>query len=60
MKNWNWKQWTAFSLIIVVIITMIVLHFIQPVISYAFAEAMVIGGFILGICVGYMIKSKKL
>ena len=60
MKNWNWKQWTGFGIMVAVIITLVVLHFVQPVISYAFAEAMTAGGVILGGISGYMLKGKTL
>ncbi len=30
MKNWNWKQWTAFILTVLVVIGEIVLVFAQP------------------------------
>lgn len=56
MKNWTWKQWTAFGLTVAVIIAGIVLHFVQPQVSYAFTEAMTAGGFVLGGIAGYMFK----
>lgn len=60
MKNWTWKQWTALGIIVAVIITIIVLHLVQPVISYAFAEIMTIIGFGLGCLTGYMFKGKTI
>jgi len=30
MKNWNWKQWTAFGLVVAVIIAEIVSVFVAP------------------------------
>lgn len=60
MKNWNWKQWTAVGIIAAVLITVIILHFVQPTISFAFAEVMTICGFILGCITGYMFKGKTI
>ena len=56
MKNWNWKQWTAVGITAATIITGIVLHFVQPTVSYAFTEAMIAGGFVLGSVAGYLFK----
>jgi len=30
MKNWNWKQWTALALAVLVVIGEVVLVFVQP------------------------------
>ena len=30
MKNWNWKQWTAFALVVLIIVGEVVLVFVQP------------------------------
>ena len=30
MKNWNWKQWTAFALAVLVVVGEVVLVFVQP------------------------------
>jgi hypothetical protein len=30
MKNWNWKQWTAFALAVLVVVGEVVLVFAQP------------------------------
>lgn len=59
MKNWTWKQWTAFGLTVAVIITGVVLHFVQPQVSYAFTEAMTAGGFVLGGVAGYMFAKNQ-
>jgi hypothetical protein len=59
MKNWNWKQWTAFGLTVAVIIAGVVLHFVQPQVSYAFTEAMTAGGFVLGGVAGYMFAKNQ-
>jgi len=60
MKNWTWKQWTAVGIIAAVIISIIVLHLVQPTISYAFAEIMTIVGFVLGCITGYIFKGKTI
>lgn len=59
MKNWTWKQWTAVGIIAAVVIAAVVLHFVQPVISYALAEAMTLGGFVLGGVSGYLISKTQ-
>jgi hypothetical protein len=59
MKNWTWKQWTAFGLTVAVIIASVVLHFVQPQVSYAFTEAMIAGGFVLGGVAGYMFAKNQ-
>lgn len=56
MKNWNWKQWAAFGVIIASIIALVVLHFKQPEVSYAFTEAMTAGGLAVGFLGGFFIK----
>lgn len=56
MKNWNWKQWTAFGLMIAVIITIVVLHLVQPAISFAWTELFAGGSFVLGAVAGYLFK----
>ena len=35
MKNWNWKQWTAFGVVVAVIIAAFVCHLVQPEVTYA-------------------------
>lgn len=30
MKNWNWKQWTAFGLIVAVIVAEVISVFVAP------------------------------
>ena len=58
MKNWNWKQWTAFGIIIAVIIIIIILHIVQPVLAFAWTELFTGSGFILGGLSGYLFKQK--
>ena len=48
MKNWNWKQWTAFGLVVAVIIVGVTLHLVQPEVSYALLEIVSGGTFVLG------------
>lgn len=56
MKNFTWKQWTAIGVIAAVVITLIVLHLVQPVITFAWTEVFCAGSFILGGVAGYLIK----
>lgn len=56
MKKWTWKQWTAFGLIIAVILACIILHLVQPTVTYAFAEVMTFVGTLVGVVAGYLFK----
>ena len=56
MKNWNWKQWTSFGIIVALLITIVVLHLVQPQITYSFAELMTFIGAIGGFVAGYLFK----
>ena len=56
MKKWTWKQWTAFGLIIAVILACIILHLVQPTVTYAFAEVMTFVGTLVGAVAGYLFK----
>ena len=38
MKTWTWKEWTGFGLVAALIIAIVVLHFVQPVVSYTLLE----------------------
>ena len=60
MKNLTWKQWTAFGIIIAIIITLLILHFVQPEVSYAFLEIATICAFIIGIVTGYLLKKTNI
>lgn len=60
MKNLTWQQWVAIALLAAVIITLIVLHFVQPNVSYAFTEAMAGAGVIVGGVIGYLLKAKNI
>lgn len=59
MKKLNWKQWAAIAITIVVIISTVVCHFLQPEISYALMEAVSLITFILGYVVGNLFKIEK-
>jgi hypothetical protein len=59
MKNWTWKQWTALGITAAVIIALIVLHLVQPAVTYAFAEVMTACGFGVGAVVGYLFKKQE-
>lgn len=59
MKNFSWQQWVAISLIIVVIITAIVLHLIQPNISFLFTDLIALLSFALGVLVDRLLVKKK-
>lgn len=59
MKNWNWKQWTAFGLIVALIIAAVVCHLVQPVVSYALLEMVAAGTFVLGGVVTYLFTKKN-
>lgn len=56
MKKLTWQQWTAIGIALVVIITAIVLHLVQPTVSFSFTE--IIGDFVLGVVCGYLFKNK--
>lgn len=60
MKNWTWKQWTAIGIIAAVIITGIVLHLVQPAVSYAWLEAVATGTFVLGGVTGWLLKKNNI
>lgn len=59
MKKWTWKQWTAFAIVIAVIITVLVLHLVQPVITFAWAELFVSCSFVVGAVAGYLFKKNE-
>ena len=59
MKNWSWKQWTGFSLVIAVVIAAVVCHLVQPEVSYAFLEMVSGGTFVLGGLSVWLLGRKK-
>ena len=60
MKNWNWKQWTAFGIIVAVIITAIVCHLKQPEVTHAWLEIVAGVMFVLGCIAGYFLKKNNI
>lgn len=50
----NWKKWTAIGIAVAIVITGIVLHLVQPTISFAWTELMCTGTFIGGGIAGYL------
>ena len=59
MKNWNWKQWTAFGIVVAIIIAAVVCHLVQPVVTYAWLELVAGGTFALGGVAGYLVGKGK-
>ena len=60
MKNWTWKEWTAFGIITAVVIAAVVCHLVQPEVSYAWLEAIAFGTFVLGGFTGYLLKKNNI
>lgn len=58
MKKLTWQQWTAIGIVLAVIITAVVLHLVQPTVSFAFTEIIGVGAFVLGAVCGYLFKNK--
>lgn len=54
----TWQQWTAIGIALAVIITAVVLHLVQPAVSFAFTEIIGAGAFVLGAVCGYLFKNK--
>lgn len=52
----NWKKWTAIGVSAAVVIAIIVMHLVQPKITYAWAEVMCFVTFVAGAVVGYLAK----
>ena len=59
MKNWSWKQWTGFALVIAVIIAAVVCHLVQPEVTYAWLEMISCGTFVLGGLSAWLLGRKK-
>lgn len=59
MKNWTWKNWTAFGIIVATIIAGVVCHLVQPQVSYACMEIISASTFALGGITGYLIGKDK-
>ncbi len=59
MKKLTWQQWTAIGIIAAVIIAAVVLHLVQPQVSYAFFEIGAVVMFALGVVSGYLLKKNN-
>lgn len=59
MKNWSWKQWIGFALVIAVVIAAVVCHLVQPEVSYAWLEMVSGGTFVLGGLSVWLLGRKK-
>ena len=59
MKNWTWKRWTALGVTAAVIIVLVILHLVQPAISFALTEVFCAVSFALGGVTGYLLKKDK-
>ena len=60
MKKLTWQQWTAIGIIAAVVIAGVVLHLVQPQVSYAFTELAVACAFVLGGVAGYLLKKNNI
>ena len=60
MKTWTWKERICFGLVFTLVIAIIVLHFVQPIVSYALLEFACCGTGIITFIAGYLFgKSRK-
>lgn len=50
----NWKKWVAVGIAAAIVITGIVMHLVQPTISYAWTELIAAGTFVGGAVAGYL------
>ncbi len=53
----NWKKWLGIGIIAAVVIAIVVLHLVQPKVTYAFAEIMAAITFVAGGVAGWLIKT---
>lgn len=51
----SWKKWVGIGLIAAAVIAILVLHLVQPEVTYAFAEVMSAITFVGGGVAGYLI-----
>lgn len=51
----SWKKWVGIGIIAAAVIAILVLHLVQPKITYAFAEVMCAIAFVGGGVAGYLI-----
>lgn len=56
MKSWSWKQWTLIGVIVALVVTFVVLHLVQPQVSYAWLEICCSATFVLGGVCGWLLK----
>lgn len=59
MKNWTWKNWTAFGIIVAAILGFGICHLVQPQVSYAWLEVISAMTFVLGGISGFLIEKGK-
>lgn len=55
LKGFNWRKWLVIGIIAAVVIAILVLHLVQPKITYAFAEVMSFLTFVAGGVAGWFI-----
>jgi uncharacterized membrane protein YccC len=55
----NWKKWTVIGITAAVLIALVVLHFVQPEVSYAFFELGALVSYALGCVSGYLYKKYR-
>lgn len=49
-----WKKWLVVAIVAMIIIAIVVLHLVQPKITYAFAEVLIAIAFIIGGVAGWL------
>lgn len=57
IKTWGWREWTAVALVLAIVIAAVVLHLVQPSVSFSFTELLMVISFSVGGVVGYLLKS---
>jgi len=55
----NWKKWVGIGVAAAVVICGIVLHLVQPTVSFAWTELMCAGTFVGGGVAGYLLGKYK-
>lgn len=58
LKKLTWQQWTSIGVIVAFAVIFIILHLVQPSISFAFAELFAIGTFVGGFASGYLFSKR--
>ena len=59
MKKLSWQQWTGIGLLIAFVVCVVVLHLVQPQVSFAFTEIISVVTFVGGLVIGYLFNKKK-